>query len=225
MTRGGRDLPPTHKGVRTIMRTTSLTIAFCALLPLKAGAQALPWISEETGPAVCARGYALSKFQCRGSYCDDIQATCTRYADPPAVPSAQPTYWTAWFSEEKKDDVIDGSNFPKLLNGYSIAIGLQCRGRYCDDIRLLMQPLSRTRRPRETPLPLTPTMDSKSDYPDCRLSSRFSEEVGAAVPSPNPPIGMAKEFVRRVGCSGRYCDNIQVEWCKVFTPVVERRLP
>lgn len=60
-----------------------------------------------------------------------------------------------------------------------------------------------------------PTLDSKAEQPLCRLSTRFSEEASVP-PSPAAPVGKSMEFIRRVGCSGSYCDNLQVEWCKVF---------
>ena len=180
-----------------------------ALTPASAWAEAytLPFISEEGAPvAQCRSGYALSSLRCARSYCDNIQATCTAYDAPPARRSTQAPYWTAWFSEEKKADVIDGSNFPRLANAYSIAIGLQCRGRYCDDLRLLMLPMSGAG---------VPTLDSKAEFPLCRRSIRFSEEQRFP-PQPAPPQGKSMEFIRRVGCSGAYCDNLQIEWCKVF---------
>lgn len=182
--------------------------ALVALSPLAALAQdsTLPWISEETRGVGCNPGYALSKLKCSGRYCDNIQATCTRYAIPPAASSAQAPYWTAWFSEERSGDVLEGSNFPKLANAYSVAVGIQCRGRYCDDIRLRMLPLSGRN---------VPTLDSKAEQPLCRLSTRFSEEASVP-PSPSAPVGKSMEFIRRVGCSGSYCDNLQIEWCKVF---------
>jgi hypothetical protein len=184
---------------------------FCsgALEPSDAFAQqweALKPISEETPPAICSLGYALSHLRCRGSYCDDVVATCARYAMPPASAAEAAPYWTAWFSEEKSGHFINGSNFPRLSDDYSVAVGVQCRGRYCDDMRLLMQPM----RGRNAP-----TMDSKAEYPICRLSSKFSEETPLPAMAARPR-GKAMEFVRRIGCSGDYCDNLTIEWCRVW---------
>jgi hypothetical protein len=184
-------------------------IATSAVSALSAHGQptlALPQISDETGPVSCPPGFALSKLSCSGRYCDEINATCARYAAPPGSTSQERSYWTDWFSEEGPGQTIDGSNFPRLSNNYSIAVGIQCRGDYCDDIRLQMLPL----RGRDVP-----TLDSKAEAPQCRLSTRFSEET-TSPPSPDPPLGKSMEFIRRVGCSGRYCDNLQIEWCKVF---------
>jgi hypothetical protein len=180
-----------------------------ALEPSAARAQqweALKPISDETPPAFCSRGYALSHLRCRGRYCDDIVASCTRYSVPPASAADQLAYWTAWYSEEKSGDFINGSNFPRLSDDYSIAVGVQCRGRYCDDMRLLMQPM----RGRNAP-----TMESKADYPICRRSTKFSEETPSP-PQPKPPQGKWMEFIRRIGCSGDYCDNLTIEWCRVW---------
>jgi hypothetical protein len=172
------------------------------------GQEELPWISEETQAALCSPGHALVSLRCRGSYCDNIKPICALYPSFGEQASTQPTYWTDWFSEEKNGDVQDGSNFPKLSDQYSLAVGLQCRGRYCDDLRLLMLPMRGTN---------VPTMDSKAEYPQCRLSVRYSEEAGRGIiPQPNPPVGKSEEFIRRVGCSGGYCDNLQIEFCKVF---------
>jgi hypothetical protein len=165
----------------------------------------LRWVSEETAPAICPAGYALSALTCSGSYCDNIGARCTRYADPPAVSSPEPTYWTSWHSEEKDGDVLEGSNFPMLAHPNSVAVGLRCRGKYCDNISLLIQPLRGAN---------VPTLDSKEGQ-QCRLSPPFSEEGNP----PQPQTSSAfKEMIRRVGCSGSYCDNLRIEWCKVFKP-------
>ena len=182
-------------------------IAALVLGAMPALADTLPWISEENGPAICPAGQALVRLRCSGRYCDNIQASCTRYAEPPFVASSQPSYWTAWFSEEKSADVVDGSNFPRLADNYSVAIGLQCRGRYCDDIRLLMLPLRG---------PKVPTLDSKSEFPICRVSKPFSEENGGRSERPSAYIGKWTELIHRVGCSGSYCDNLRIEWCRAF---------
>lgn len=194
--------------------TTMLRAAFALLLATltlisaaHADAYLLPTISEEGGPvAKCNPGYALTRLKCTGSYCDNIQGTCTKYAEPPALRSTGTQYWTDWYSEEKSQDVLDDSNFPALKDSYSIAVGLQCRGRYCDDMRFLMQPMRGAN---------SPTMDSKSEYPVCRRSTRFSEEQSNP-PAAAQPYGKGMEFIRRAGCSGRYCDNLQVEFCKIY---------
>ena len=171
------------------------------------GQEALPWISEETDAALCSSGRALVGLRCRGSYCDDILPICALYPGVGEHALTQPTYWTDWFSEAKNADVNDGSNFPRLKDQYSLAVGVQCGGRYCDNMRLLMLPMRGVG---------VPTMDSKAEYPQCRFSVRYSEEAGRRIPLPNPPVGKSEEFIRRVGCSGGYCDNLQVEFCKVF---------
>jgi hypothetical protein len=182
-------------------------MAAVVLTPAVTLAVAPPWISDETRGMSCGAGYGLAKVECAGRYCDNIKLTCAPYIDRPLQREPAGAYWTKWFSEERTGDVVEGFNFPVLADPYSIAIGMQCRGSYCDDIRLRMLPLSRTS---------SPTLDSKLDQPDCRLSASFSEEAGAGSPSPNPPVGQAREIVRRVGCAGGYCDNLRVEWCKVF---------
>lgn len=182
-------------------------MAALVLGAMPAVAETLPWISEENGPAICPAGHALLRLRCSGRYCDNIQATCTRYAVPPFVASSQASYWTPWFSEEQNGDVVEGSNFPQLSDNYAVAIGLQCRGSYCDDIRLLMQPLRG---------PNVPTLDSKAQTPVCRVSKPFSEENGGRSERPSAYIGKWMELVHRIGCSGSYCDNLRIEWCRVF---------
>lgn len=81
-------------------------------------------ISEE-GPSnftICPFDGMIDRIHCSGSYCDNLQVHCGF----PFVPRNECS-WTDWVSEEQ--------NAWTKLDG-RFAAGIQCKGRYCDSIRL-----------------------------------------------------------------------------------------
>jgi hypothetical protein len=191
-----------------------------SVLAQQSGYVTLGWISEEQPAARCPSGFALSSLRCRGGWCDDIQPTCRRYALSPNSVSQQPRYWTDWFSEERTAEVQDGYNFPRLSDQYAVAVGIQCRNRRCDDLRLEMLPMRGSGGPA---IDFVPTLDSKAENPICAFSAGFSEETSSP-PQPPADVGQSMNLIRRVGCSGGWCDNLKIEWCRVFLrPPLTRR--
>jgi hypothetical protein len=92
-----------------------------------ATAQQLTWFgwtpstSEEGLVISCSEGSLVSKFECSGSYCDNIRAFCQ-----PAVSVSTNHYWTNWFSEESGGNGSCGE-------GYWVT-GFSCKGSYCDSL-------------------------------------------------------------------------------------------
>ena len=67
---------------------------------------------------------------CRGRYCDDISLECAAVSDN--GPDFGRCYWSSWVSEENGGTL----NFPSNHH----AIGMQCKGAYCDDKRFYVCP-------------------------------------------------------------------------------------
>ena len=188
---------------------TMLALAVSPLAALSAAAETFQpdAISDETRAALCPPGFAIVDLSCTGRYCDNVQALCSRFATKGA-PRQGEQYWTDWFSEESSSTTqeFDGSTWPKLRNAYSLAVGIQCRGSYCDDIRLRMELIHPSASASGGV-----TMDSKAEKPVCRVSRRTISEETMEV-RVQPPMS----FIRRVGCSGSYCDNLRFETCSVY---------
>jgi hypothetical protein len=94
-------------------------------------------VSEENGFIGCApidherenNTRFLTGFKCQGSYCDNIQVQCTKYARPDGTRIVgKDCATTRFFSEEQGHQSFqqDGTGF------YPVA--MRCRGAYCDDV-------------------------------------------------------------------------------------------
>jgi hypothetical protein len=140
------------------------------------------WASEETGSLYCEPNTGVGGFACRGRYCDDVNLFCAygRSLDPHS-PS---TYWTDYFSEE-------GQNVRYCFEGAGIVTGIDCSGRYCDNISL------ECTRGGPEPIP--------SNCEWWAGGAKLSEEQGYGY--------FNRKFLTGVKCTGRYCDNLQFYIC------------
>ena len=105
----------------------------CAPVPTNSTASNRRWtayFSEEgDGTQLCVRpehgvpnGYTTG-MACKGAYCDNISLECTAFNNI----EFHDCHWTGFVSEES-------GGYLEFPQGY-LAIGAQCRGRYCDDKR------------------------------------------------------------------------------------------
>ena len=63
---------------------------------------------------------------CSGRYCDNIRLECRQYLDNNAL--IVTSHWTGWFSDEN----VRSAYCPNDM----VVNGVQCSGRYCDNMRL-----------------------------------------------------------------------------------------
>lgn len=143
------ELPPVSCGNRLV---TALRCSgrYCDNITLSCGGPAhqiydVKWtafISEEGGAeASCdlvapffgkadkALGF-VTGVKCRGSYCDDVSLQCVSLRDARANETR--CQWTRWISEETG---------PIVFAPGTGATKMQCRGRYCDDMRFWVCPV------------------------------------------------------------------------------------
>ena len=129
-----------------------LLCASCMLISFSASAYfQYPTIpaSEETPPAVCATGYAISHAKCTGGYCDNTQFICRN-------------------TNHKVSDRVWSHNFPYrdsrgvLRRGYNcgsmqIMTGISCSESYCGKVSIECSTISESRK-------------------DCKWMGPYSEE-------------------------------------------------
>ena len=167
-----------------IVFTTMSLLASAAM----AQTEVLPPISEETPPAVCKSGWFVSGIRCTGSYCDNIEITCSKL---PGSSVGADHRWTPWVSEESSSPAWCGPG-PGLL------AGMACKGRYCDNVSLYCVPLVNLSSVR------------------CWTTRSISEEGGGKlsfVEGATAPV-----FARQLSCSGGYCDNLAFYVCQIRSP-------
>lgn len=85
------------------------------------------WFSEESSGRTCPDNTIVSRILCSGRYCDDMRLGCSPVLSNFRIIDSV-TSDGSFFSEE-------GKNWGNCPNGYYV-YGIDCRGRYCDDIRL-----------------------------------------------------------------------------------------
>lgn len=95
----------------------------------------LPMVSDEGGPSYCPSNSAAAALQCVGRSCDWVSLTCCRYGwdTPRGHRDADDHRWTGWYSEEETG-LPPGTTVNSPPAGF--VTGVQCRGDFCDDIRL-----------------------------------------------------------------------------------------
>jgi beta-lactam-binding protein with PASTA domain len=149
--------------------------------PLPACRWTRPVSEESPSSETCPSGFALKGIKCSGRYCDNKALYCCPYLT--GADGQRRLSWSGWISEESPH------NSAKTRSGF--VGGLQCKGRYCDNIRL--QYLS------------TPSLRNSgrcSDQP-------FVSEEGSA----RSVCAGYGTFVAGMSCKGRYCDNVSLECC------------
>ncbi|MEZ4732599.1 MAG: hypothetical protein R3E79_36310 [Caldilineaceae bacterium] len=148
-------------------------------------------ISEETGrPALCPVGYAVDGMQCTGRYCDNVALRCRQYTATPE--SYEYIYKSGWLSEERPRNIFPSDS---ELPATWYVIGLECSGRYCDNVRLWLKKSSHI-----------------TNSGTCWYGRWFSEEkLGFDLGSIEAQSGI---YVAGLQCSGRYCDNKSLYYCR-----------
>lgn len=102
-------------------------------------------------------------------------------------------YWSPWVSEE-------GGSPPSYCGYDDAAVGFECRGSNCDDIRLLCETLP---------------YDLQVDLSSLFWTPWFSEEEDG---SHSGNCGYSLDYVvTGVKCAGRYCDEMSIECSKVVS--------
>ncbi|MCI5127199.1 MAG: hypothetical protein D3907_01590 [Candidatus Electrothrix sp. AUS3] len=152
--------------------------------------------SEEDGPSASltfACGSGINGVGCAGRYCDNVSVFCasgSKITDDGSTTGE-------WFSEESKVFKCDES-----MN--MIAVGMACKGRYCDELRLSCASLVG----REM---------TKCGWYHRNGKKRFSEEDDRVkFGKDNLLVGMK--------CDGKYCDSKQYYVCKT-QKVPEEKIP
>jgi hypothetical protein len=79
--------------------------------------------SEEFAPIVCDTGNLVNKFQCKGSYCDDLYAYC----QTPGFGTFGNSSWTSYYSDEDPASYCPSGTY---------TTGFACTGRYCDGVSM-----------------------------------------------------------------------------------------
>jgi hypothetical protein len=138
------------------------------------------YTSEEYNSIVCENGL-VQGMQCNGSYCDNVKLNCDNFSGDLQATGHR---WTEYFSE-------DGNN-SRSCEENEFVTAIQCRGHYCDDVRLRCS-----------------TYDDISKGINCYwLNPTLSEEDGGILLAPEG------YFLTGLACQGRrYCDNKKLRVC------------
>lgn len=107
----------------------SVKIGCNAYLGAPLGGSWRPAISEEGGNnlMLCPGDGMVDGASCSGSYCDNISFHCV----DTTLHKTNNCGWTGWFSEETPA-------WTTIVSGEQAVAGVQCRGRYCDDMRMYL---------------------------------------------------------------------------------------
>jgi len=142
--------------------------------------------SDGFDASICPVNTAVTGMACSGSYCDWVTPRCgnvLRQVDlnPFPTPLHTDIVWTPYFSEEGGATGICPSG--------RVMGGIECSGRYCDNIRLACVKNIHVAHPTK-----------------CRWSGWFSEE--------QPPYtGANTGAIVGIQCAGRYCDSKRYYQC------------
>ena len=83
------------------------------------------FMSEEQDPSYCQEGEFLIGWECDYRYCDNKKIRCGRFTCKSSWPDISQS--TDWFSEEQPSTACPVGMY---------AVGIGCRGDYCDDLTI-----------------------------------------------------------------------------------------
>ena len=152
------------------------------------------WVSEENGEATCGGGEAAYGFACSGDYCDNVALNCKTGGT--GIGFWEHT-WTTYFSEEPGSGPLGPLANMRVCTtsaGLGVVTGIQCRGDYCDEIRLRCS----------TPMMIQPQGITNLTMGSCYWTGWVSEE--------NSPASF-NGFITAIQCNGDYCDNKRFYMC------------
>jgi hypothetical protein len=154
---------------------------------------ALPPVSDDWSAQFCPQTFGITALKCEGRFCDAISATCTPFGfdSPRGHREADQHNWSNWYSEE-------GTGLPNGISTqatkpFGLLTALECRGRFCDAIRVDADARG-------------PVIENT-----CTWLPEISEETGPA----QCPSG---QYVGNIQCRGSNCDNLRVQCCTVRRP-------
>lgn len=140
--------------------------------------------SEEDGGYSGRMSGPVAGIKCFGHYCDNKQLISVQRGGQTAVQFTN--YFTNWFSDE------GSQNFGACPQN-QVLVEIQCRGHYCDEMRLHCAAMASGYRVVRS---------------DIRTVRYFSEEQGEG----RCPDGY---YIYRVACQGMFCDNIELRCARV----------
>jgi hypothetical protein len=161
----------------------------CCLFAFSASAQNYwsPWFSEEPpGQYVCPGG--IEGARCNNRYCDNTSLYCKGGA----IGVSAGTWSPYWISEERPNNQF-------RCPSNSVAVGMRCSGRYCDNISLRCDPVNR-------------------NLTGCRWSDWISEESGG---SRRNWVSWPGRYLVGVQCRGSYCDDRRFLHCSAEEPIAQ----
>jgi hypothetical protein len=133
------------------------------------------WHSEETpGVATCSPDSVATGFRCRGAFCDEVKLECHDYGTWIGTSGG---VWSDWFES--------GSKVRHTCPAHTKITAIDCRGSYCDDIRIQCS-----------------FAGGLTSATPCQWSLQWYSEEN---PAPfYAPVGSA---IQGIECSGNHCDN------------------
>lgn len=159
------------------------------------------YISDEKGRdrATCGPDQVGYGGQCRGKYCDDFLWKCSGVTDPLGR-----KYKVTGLSDFTRK-TSDGRP-PAICNRNRVMVGVDCDGRYCDDMKIQCASLEFADYAPEI-LADSEIQFAETPEEGCEWTPYFSEEnLGESCPAGSFPRGLA--------CEGRFCDDVAIYCCK-----------
>ncbi len=159
-----------------------LAVGFILAFPVTSFAQSY-WASyfSEESPSqhVCPGG--IEGVQCHHDYCDNIRLKCKSGT----IVQREVEFSPHWISEEQPNSTFE-------CPSYSVAVGIRCKGAYCDNLSVRCDPVN-------------------LELLNCQWSNWISEESG------NGRYNKAEwpdQFLVGLECKGSYCDDKRFKYCE-----------
>lgn len=140
-----------------------------------------PPFSDEGGEGSC--NGLVKGFHCTDRYCDNLKLECATGWDV----DSQSGQWTHWFTDGSPSTGL-WSPSTGLCPQDKFVTKMQCRNRYCDDVRIFCAKVP------------------NSVHSNCRWRDWQSDESG-------PKSFPEGSFMKGARCSGSFCDNMQFYVC------------